>query len=253
MKFKKLNLFGVKYSPLDYCSASKIIIEEARKKNSYAVSALAVHGLITSVRNKKIGDLVRNINMIVPDGQPIRWALNSFYKINLKDRVYGPTLTLNVLEKANKNNLNIYLFGSTKETLFELERFIKKKYPKVNICGLHIDRFRDATEEEDIQDIKKINESGAHIVLIGRGCPRQEIWVSEHLGKINAVMMAIGAAFDFFAGNVKQAPKWMQYYGLGWLFRLIQEPKRLWKRYLFTNSYFIYLFLKHKFILSRPF
>jgi exopolysaccharide biosynthesis WecB/TagA/CpsF family protein len=104
--------------------------------------------------------------------------------------------------------------------------------------------------EEDINDIKIINDSGAHIVLVGRGCPRQEEWVSNHKGKINSVMMAVGAAFDFHAGTVKQAPVWMQNYGLEWLFRLIQEPKRLWKRYLFTNSYFIYLFLKHK-ILSK--
>ncbi len=99
----------------------------------------------------------------------------------------------------------------------------------------------------------KINESGANIVLVGRGCPRQERWVADHLGKINAAMMAVGAAFDFHAGTVKQAPKWMQNYGLEWFFRLTQEPKRLWKRYLFTNTYFIFLFIKHKFIIRRPF
>ena len=124
--------------------------------------------------------------------------------------------------------------------------FIKKNYQGINISGIHVDRFRDALIDEDMNDIKKINDSGAHIVLVGRGCPRQEEWVSNHIGKINCVMMAVGAAFDFHAGTVKQAPSWMQNNGLEWLFRLIQEPKRLWKRYFYTNSVFIYLFIKQK-------
>lgn len=204
-----------------------------------------------SVWDKNLAQLVNRIDLIVPDGQPIRWALNNFYRVNLKDRVYGPILTLHVLEKANRKNLKVYLYGSKAVTLDKLKEFINKNYPGVQICGIHVDRFREATAEEDAADIKKINESGAHIVLVGRGCPRQERWVANHLGKINAAMMAVGAAFDFYAGTVKQAPKWMQNNGLEWLFRLIQEPDRLWKRYLTTNSYFIYLFLKHKLGFSK--
>jgi exopolysaccharide biosynthesis WecB/TagA/CpsF family protein len=176
----------------------------------------------------------------------VRWALNSFYKVGLKDRVYGPTLTLHVLEKAAKQNLNVYLYGSTNETLTAFSAFIEKNYPEVNLCGIHADRFRDAEPEEDKADIKKINDAGAHIVLVGRGCPRQEVWVADHLGKINAAMMAVGAAFDFHAGTVKQAPRWLQDHGLEWFYRLIKEPRRLWKRYFVTNSYFIYLFFKYK-------
>jgi N-acetylglucosaminyldiphosphoundecaprenol N-acetyl-beta-D-mannosaminyltransferase len=140
--------------------------------------------------------------------------------------------------------LKIYLYGSTQATLDKFSQFINEKYPKITICGVHTDRFREATPEEDAQDIKKINASGANIVLVGRGCPRQEKWVSDHIGQVNSVMMAVGAAFDFHAGNIKLAPKWMQDYGLEWFFRLVQEPQRLWKRYLFTNSFFIYLFFK---------
>jgi len=190
--------------------------------------------------------------MIVPDGQPVRWALNSFFNIGLQDRVYGPDLTLHVLDAADKNRLNVFLYGSTKNTLTAFRQFISTRYPNVNICGIHVDRFRDATDEEDMQDIEGINNSDAHIVLVGRGCPRQEMWVANHIGKINAVMMAVGAAFDFHAGTVAQAPAWMQNNGLEWLYRLLKEPKRLWKRYFFTNSIFIFLFLKHKFILRRP-
>lgn len=236
----------VNYAIVDYSSASEIILEQAAKRQSFGVSALAVHGLIESCNHPSFNDLVKKINLIVPDGQPVRWALNAFFNAGLKDRVYGPTLVLHVLEKANTAGLKIFLYGSRPETLEKLTAFIKKDYPKLIVCGIHPDRFREATMEEDEDDIRKINESGAHIVLVGRGCPRQEKWVGGHIGKINAVMMAVGAAFDFHAGNLKQAPGWMQNTGLEWLFRLIQEPNRLWKRYLVTNSQFIFLFLKYK-------
>ncbi|MGO9021242.1 MAG: WecB/TagA/CpsF family glycosyltransferase [Syntrophobacteraceae bacterium] len=246
MEFEKRNLFGIDHAIVDYVSASDVIIEHARRHDSFGVSALAVHGLVTSLRNKAIGERVRKIDMVVADGQAVRWALNSFHKVCMKDRVYGPTLTLHVLAKAAERNLNVYLYGNTEETLNSLSVFIKENYPGVRLCGIHPDRFRDATPEEDKEDIQKINSSGAHIVLVGRGCPRQEVWVADHLGKINSAMMAIGAAFDFHAGTLKQAPKWMQDRGLEWFYRLVNEPGRLWKRYLTTNSYFIYLFLRHK-------
>jgi N-acetylglucosaminyldiphosphoundecaprenol N-acetyl-beta-D-mannosaminyltransferase len=245
-------LFWPNYANVDYESASDFIIESAKKRNSFAVSALAVHGLMTSLNSTELKECINKIDLIVPDGQPVRWALNSFHNLGMQDRVYGPTLTLYVLEKANALSLNIFLFGSKEETLQELSSFIGRNYSKINIVGVHPDRFREATAKEDEEDILKINESKAHIVLVGRGCPRQEIWVANHKGKINAAMMAVGAAFDFHAGTLKQAPKWMQKNGLEWLFRLITEPRRLWKRYLFTNSQFIFIFIVQKFIRKNP-
>ncbi len=251
MKFEKKLLFGIEYAVVDYESASDIIIHHAEQNHSFGVSALAVHGLVTSVRDKTVGDRVKRIDMVVPDGQPVRWALNSYHKVGMKDRVYGPTLTLHVLEKADKKNLKVYLYGSTEKTLTAFSASIEKNYPGVDLCGIHVDRFRDATPVEDAADIEKINRSGAHIVLVGRGCPRQEVWVADHLNKVNAAMMAVGAAFDFHAGTLKQAPKWMQDHGLEWFYRLVKEPGRLWKRYMVTNSYFIYLFLKYKIMPQR--
>lgn len=239
----KKQLFSVKYSITDYDEASNIIIDKARLHESFGVSALAVHGLIESVRDRGFRKSLSNINMIVPDGQPVRWALNSFHKVNLSDRVAGPILTRHVMSKANHLGLSIYLYGSKQETLDKIIRFMSINYPNLRIAGTHADRFRDATPEEDIQDIDKINASGADIVLVGRGCPRQEIWVSNHIGKINAPMMAIGAAFDFYAGNIKHAPSWMQDSGLEWVYRFIQDPKKTWKRYIVHNSHFIYLFI----------
>ncbi len=240
----KFSLFGVNYTECDYESATVLIMENARQNKSFGVDALAVHGLMECVKNKDLMELVNKIELIVPDGMPIRWSMNYFYKTKLKDRVYGPTLTLHVLAKMNEEKLKVYLYGSKADTLEKLSAFINREYPDVIIAGIHVDRFRDATPEEDIDDINKINASGAHIVLVGRGCPRQEKWVGSHLGKVNAAMMAVGAAFDFHAGTLKQAPAWMQNNGLEWFFRLCMEPGRLWKRYLTTNSHFIYLFIK---------
>ncbi|MFY0593267.1 WecB/TagA/CpsF family glycosyltransferase [Roseivirga sp.] len=253
LNYSTYQLFVPKYADVDYESASDIIIENAEKRNSFGVSALAVHGLMESVKNPDLKSLIDKIDLIVPDGQPVRWALNSFYKLGMKERVYGPELTLHVLEKADKNGLKVYLYGSTKDTLKSFRLFINTQYKNVHVCGVHEDRFREATEEEDQSDVQKINESGANIVLVGRGCPRQEFWVANHKDKVNAVMMAVGAAFDFHAGNIKQAPAWMQLNGLEWFYRLTQEPKRLANRYLVTNSMFIFRFLKFRYFLRRPF
>jgi exopolysaccharide biosynthesis WecB/TagA/CpsF family protein len=239
----KRQLFTVNYSITDYDQASDIIVEKGIAHESFGVSALAVHGLMESVIDSSFCNDLNEIDLIVPDGQPIRWALNSFYGVGLKDRVAGPILTKHVLAKANERCFRIYLYGSTQETLQKIEEFISTHYPNVTICGTHADRFREATLEEDEADIAKVNAAKPNVVFVGRGCPRQEKWVANHLGKINAPMMAVGAAFDFMASNIKHAPKWMQNLGLEWLYRLIQDPNKLWKRYLKTNTYFIYLII----------
>lgn len=243
MSIIKHSLFGINYSCTNYLEATTVIIEKAKLKQSFGVSALAVHGLIEAYRDNFLKQKVNKIDLVVPDGQPVKWALNFFFKTKMKDRVYGPQLTKYVLKEANEHNLKVFLYGSTEETISKFKNFINTNFPNIVVCGLHADRFRDATNEEDLEDIYKLNNSGANIILVGRGCPRQEKWVSDHIGKVNGVMMAVGAAFDFYAGTLRQAPKWMQSNGLEWFYRLIQEPKRLWKRYLVTNSYFIYLFI----------
>lgn len=242
----KKQLFTVNYSITNYDDASDLIIQKALSHTSFGVTALAVHGLIESVKDRAFRNTVNKLDMVVPDGQPVKWALNSFHKVRLKERVAGPILTNHVLAKANDMSLSIYLYGSTSETLQRMTRVIGQKYPNIKIAGIHADRFREATPEEDVEDIEKINASGANIVLVGRGCPRQEKWVANHLGLINAPMLAIGAAFDFIAGNIVQPPKWIQDSGFEWFFRLIQEPNKLWKRYLTTNTHFIYLFITCK-------
>jgi exopolysaccharide biosynthesis WecB/TagA/CpsF family protein len=245
----KVDLFGINYSVTNYTSAVDQIIswvaqieQQPAVHQGYGVTALAVHGLIEGYRNAELKHQINSIDLVVPDGQPIRWAMNWFYKTQLKDRVYGPTLTLDVLREAAAKKIPVFFYGSHQLTLNKLRDNLVKKFPNLQIVGMQPDRFRESTEEEKELDRQIIIASGVRLVFVGRGCPRQERWVAENKNHLPAVLLAVGAAFDFHAGTVKQAPAWIQKRGLEWLYRLVQEPGRLWKRYLTTNSYFLYLF-----------
>jgi len=245
-RFPTYPLFLPRYCALSLNQAASTIVDIAGSHTSFGVTALAVHGLIESIQDPNLGGKINQIAMIVPDGQPVVWALNALHQLRIPCKVPGPDLTLAVLEKANQQGLKIFLFGSTADTLQRFCAAIGDQFPGIEICGVHEDRFREATAEEDALDVERINHSGAHIVLVGRGCPRQEHWVADHVGGVNAVMMAVGAAFDYHAGKLTRAPMWIQRAGLEWLYRLVQEPRRLWRRYLVTNSWFIWLYLKHR-------
>ncbi|MEM9131019.1 MAG: WecB/TagA/CpsF family glycosyltransferase [Actinomycetota bacterium] len=238
----KVDLFGVGITVTTYDDATERIMAAARERRSYAVSALAVHGLMEAVDDDGFRRLVNNIDLVTPDGQPVRWAMNTLHGTALDDRVYGPDLTWHVIEAAAAEGIGIFLFGSTEETCELFVAEIKRRFPSAVIAGVQSDRFREPTPEEDEADIATINDSGAGVVLVGRGCPRQERWVATHQGKVNAAMLAVGAAFDYGAGTLSSPPAWMQRVGLQWLYRLLQEPGRLWRRYLITNSKFLYSF-----------
>lgn len=245
-----LKVLGVNVSRVDYDGAVEAIISAAKERRSFGATALAVHGLMEAYRDDVFAELVNRLHLVTPDGQPVRWALNLLGARELKDRVYGPTLTLKICERAAADELPIFLYGSTQQVLDRLSRNLQMKFPNLIVAGMQADRFRDASPEEDQQDIQTINQSGARIVLVGRGCPRQEKWVATHLGKIEVAMIAVGAAFDFHAGTLPQAPKLLQDYGLEWLFRLVNEPKRLWRRYLILNPLFVLNF-SHQLIKSK--
>jgi N-acetylglucosaminyldiphosphoundecaprenol N-acetyl-beta-D-mannosaminyltransferase len=234
----KVPLFGIGISVTDYAGACAAIMQAARARRSYAVSALATHGLTTAARDAELGELVNSIEMVTPDGQPVRWAMNMLHHTALSERVYGPDLVAAVCAAAASEGMGIYLFGSTPETCRAVAEELPRRYPGLRIAGVQPDRFRDATPDEDLADIERIAGSAAHIVLVGRGCPRQERWVALHRGLVPAPMLAVGAAFDYIAGNIPRPPRWMQRAGLEWLFRLSQEPTRLYRRYLVHNSLF---------------
>jgi N-acetylglucosaminyldiphosphoundecaprenol N-acetyl-beta-D-mannosaminyltransferase len=241
LDFGKQNILGVGINAVDYEAAVEKIISAARDKRPFAVSALAVHGVMTGALDAVHRHRLNKLDLVVPDGQPVRWAINWLYKIKLPDRVYGPTLTLRVCERAAQEGLSIYLYGSREDVLKKFKENLQKKFPRLRIAGSQPSLFRQVTADEQAEIAESIHQSGASIVLVGLGCPRQETWVFENRELISMPLLAVGAAFDFHAGTVSQAPAWFQKRGLEWLYRFVQEPRRLWKRYALLNPLYLAL------------
>lgn len=251
----KTSVLGIKVSRTNYQECTDFIIQSAKQRQTCTVAATPVHGIMTGyLEPDGHGHRLNNFTIVTPDGQPVRWALNILRQPDeeiLTDRVYGPTLMLRVCEKAAAEGISIFLYGSQESVLINLQQNLKNKYPNLQIAGVISPPFRPLTAEEDAQYTKEILESGAGIVFVGLGCPRQEKWAFEHGDRLNCAILCVGAAFDFHAGNIAQAPSWMQRAGLEWFFRLTKEPVRLWKRYVILNPlYVILLFLQITKILS---
>jgi exopolysaccharide biosynthesis WecB/TagA/CpsF family protein len=235
----KQNVLGIQISAIDYAAATMKIIEAAKMRQPMAVSALAVHGLMSGVLDPELKFRLNRFDLLCPDGQPVRWAVNWMGSTKLAERVYGPFLTLHVCEAAAREGLGIFLFGSSAAVLARLEASLVAKFPKLIIAGKQPSRFRKASAAEVARDVETVRASGAAIVLAGLGCPRQEIWAFEMRERLSVPILAVGAAFDFHAGSLAMAPPWMQRSGLEWAFRLWQEPGRLWRRYLYLNPLYV--------------
>jgi N-acetylglucosaminyldiphosphoundecaprenol N-acetyl-beta-D-mannosaminyltransferase len=237
----KRNVLGILMNIADYEGAVDIVIRAARERKGAAVSALAVHGLMTGVFNGEQKFRLNHFDLLVPDGQPVRWVLNWLYRAGLPDRVYGPNLTLKVCTQAAAEGLPVYFYGSTREVLASLRQNLEAKFPGLIIVGMEPSRFRRLRPEEKIELAARIRASGAAIAFVGLGCPRQEAFTYEFRDHLQMPILAVGAAFPFLAGITPQAPHWMQDAGLEWLFRLLSEPRRLWRRYLLLNPAYMFL------------
>jgi N-acetylglucosaminyldiphosphoundecaprenol N-acetyl-beta-D-mannosaminyltransferase len=236
---EKKNVGGVLISPATYDSASDLILNAAHRRQSFLVSALAVHGVMTGAMDKQHRFRLNHFDLLVPDGQPVRWVLNKFYGARLADRVYGPELTLRLCRRCADEGVPLYFYGSTKEILEDLVSNVTGRFPKVEIAGAEPSKFRRLEQNEKSALVDRINNSGAGIVFVGLGCPRQEVFAFELGRELKMPTLAVGAAFPFLAGQLSQAPPWMQKRGLEWLYRLAVEPRRLWKRYLYLNPYYM--------------
>jgi N-acetylglucosaminyldiphosphoundecaprenol N-acetyl-beta-D-mannosaminyltransferase len=237
----KHSVLGVKVDAVDYEAAVERVVCAARQRRAYAVTALAVHGVMTGAMDREHRHRLNQFDMIVPDGQPVRWALNRLHGAALADRVYGPRLMLETCQRAAEEGLPIYLFGSTPEMLAALTERLTERFPKLQIAGAEPSRFRRVSDDEAHETAARIMASGAAITFVGLGCPRQEVWMYEMRQRINMPLLAVGAAFAFHAGELPQAPAWLQARGLEWLYRLVQEPRRLWKRYVLLNPLYVTL------------
>lgn len=234
-------------SVTNYDHASDAIFRAAQERRSSIVSCHAVHALVTFSGDKDLCEMANTFEMITPDGQPVRWAMNWLHRTRLQDRVYGPELMERVCQRSADEKMPIYLYGGTPESLKTLQSELEKKHPGISIVGAFSPPFRDLSEQERADVIQDINQSGAGIVFIGLGCPKQDIFAHSIREHLSAVQICVGAAFDFHAGVKPMAPKWMQRFGMEWIFRLSQEPGRLWRRYLVTNSQYLWRLLKATF------
>jgi N-acetylglucosaminyldiphosphoundecaprenol N-acetyl-beta-D-mannosaminyltransferase len=241
LDFGPRNILGIQINAVDYEAAVGRIIAAAMKGERLTVSALAVHGVMTGVGDPAHQFRLNHLDLAVPDGQPVRWALTLLHGIRLPDRVYGPTLTQKVCEAAAARDLSVFFYGSRPTVLTALARNLQARIPGLRVAGAEPSRFRRLSDREQMELADRIRSSGASIVFVGLGCPRQEVRIYEMGQLLSLSLIAVGAAFDFHAGTLRQAPPSWQRVGLEWLFRLGCEPRRLWRRYVFLNPRYVQL------------
>jgi exopolysaccharide biosynthesis WecB/TagA/CpsF family protein len=238
----KKNILGVCVNAVDYEAAVDKIITAARDRRPMGISALAVHGVMTGALDAIHRYRLNHLELVLPDGQPVRWALNWLHGTGLPDRVCGPDTMIKVCERAALEGLPIYFYGSRQSVIDNLSKNLCDRFPKLIIAGSQPSRFRQVSPEEKQEIITQIRESGAAITFVGLGCPRQEVWAYEYCQELSMPVFAVGAAFDFHAGNLPKAPEFLASIGMEWFFRLMQEPRRLWKRYVFLNPLYLWMF-----------
>ncbi len=243
----KHNILGIRISAVDYEAAVAQVAAAATVRRPLTVSALAVHAVMTGALDATHRYRLNQFDLLVPDGQPVRWALRWLYGIRLPDRVYGPTLMLEICRRAAAERLPIFLFGSSGEILAELQEKLCQRIPSLKIAGVRPGKYDRVSADERGELLAAIRASGAAITFVGLGCPRQDIWGFECHRALSMPVISVGAAFNFHAGRLPQAPKLLQDNGLEWLFRLLHEPRRLWRRYLLFNPLFASLLFMQRF------
>jgi N-acetylglucosaminyldiphosphoundecaprenol N-acetyl-beta-D-mannosaminyltransferase len=247
----KRNIIGILIDAVDYEAATDFVLRAAREKRSAAISALAVHGLMTGVLDREQKFRLNHLNLVVPDGQPLRWAVNWLHGTGLLAPVIGRNLTLRICARAAAEGLPVYFYGTTPGILGALKQSLEEKFPGILIAGMAASKFRRLEPQEKPKIAAAIRESGASIVFVGLGCPRQEVFAYEFRDSLNMPVVAVGAAFPFLAGKLPEAPQWISNAGLEWFFRLASEPKRLWRRYVLLNPTYMFLIILQALGLSR--
>lgn len=222
--------------------ATEYVIQESQAGKAGYVCAANVHMCMEAHDNESFRQIVNGASLVVPDGKPLVWWMRAFGMANAK-HVRGPDLFLNVCIKASRCAIPIGLYGGTEDALDKLQEYFKRHLPDLKISCAISPPFREISQDEQAKYVKTINDSGTKILFLGLGCPKQERWMAKNTNRINALMIGVGAAFDFYAGTKKMAPVWMMQLGFEWLYRFATEPGRLWKRYLKNNPRFVFYFL----------
>jgi N-acetylglucosaminyldiphosphoundecaprenol N-acetyl-beta-D-mannosaminyltransferase len=235
----KVDVLGVNVSVTQMNEAVNAVLDAAESERPLSVSALAVHGVMTGVQDPEQLQRLNGIDLVLPDGQPVRWVMNWLHSTRLRERVYGPDLMRNLCRSAERRSLSVYLFGSTEATLAALRRNLIETHPALRIAGSRASEFRRGSDAEFEEVCGVIRESGADMVFVGLGCPRQEIFAYESRNLVRRPVIAVGAAFDFLAGLDSEPSPFVQRVGLQWFHRLIRNPRRLAHRYLVLGPQFL--------------
>lgn len=242
----RVNVLGVHVSAINISKAVANLEEWLHAGHSTYVCVTGVHGVMESQRDKSLMEIHNSSGMTTPDGMPMVWA-SKWAGVSGVDRVYGPDLMLAVCEKAVEMGWRSYFYGSKPEVVDRLTTVLRSRYPGLQVAGAYSPPFRDLTPEEDSEIVERINQAGADLIWVGLSTPKQERWMAAHRPAVRGgVMLGVGAAFDINAGIVRQAPRLVQRSGMEWLYRLLQEPRRLSRRYLRNNPEFV---LK---VIARP-
>jgi exopolysaccharide biosynthesis WecB/TagA/CpsF family protein len=244
----KRNLLGIGIDATTYDDVVDRVFAAARGARGLSVSATAVHGVMEGVHDPLHAARLNAFDVLTPDGQPVRWALNWLFRTGLRDRVYGPELMLRCCARAAMEGFPIYLYGSTPNVLRQLKSSLEDRFPGLRVAGSSASRFGEIGPDAQQEIASQIRASGARLVFVGLGCPRQETFTWAMRDRVSLPLLAVGAAFDFHAGLATEAPAWMQRCGLQWLHRLLGNPRRLWRRYLLLNPEYMARVLRQRLV-----
>lgn len=239
-----VNILGVEVSAINMEMALHAIEERIARREPHYVCVTSVHGVIESQGDETLRHIHNTAGLVTPDGMPLVWVcrLMGFRHV---DRVYGPDLMLTLCERSAQQGYRHFFYGGAPGVAEKLAARLQSRFPGLNVVGSYSPPFRPLTAEEDEAVVKRINAVAPDICWVGISTPKQERWIQAHVGELGAsTLIGVGAAFDFHAGVKKQAPRWMQRSGTEWLFRLLMEPRRLWRRYLTSNPRFLWLILR---------
>jgi N-acetylglucosaminyldiphosphoundecaprenol N-acetyl-beta-D-mannosaminyltransferase len=233
-------VIGIYINPLSLSQHVDLILRWAMQNTSRAVCVANVHMLMEAHWDPDFKRILHSADLVTPDGMPLVWMLRLLGVYN-QERVAGMDLFRAVCEKAQSQGVGVLFLGSGAQILAKMRRRLDLEYPNLNVVGMDPLPFRPLTPSEDQVLIDKINQSRAGLLLLSLGCPKQEKWIADHRGKVNATMMGLGGVFPVYAGLQTYAPKWARELGLEWAYRLCQEPGRLWRRYATTIPPFVWL------------
>lgn len=237
---EKLQIISLSVHHISFAKSLEQVMKYALERRQSYICFANVHMTIEACNDKSLLEKLNNADLVLADGKPIALACKLLHH-KKQERISGMDFTPLILAKANEKSLSVFIYGSTHDVINAMKEKITTDFPNIDLAGAISPPFRSLTSDEIKNDIDKINQSGTNIVLVALGCPKQEKWMAENSGKINAVLLGIGGALPVAAGIQKRAPKWMQNMALEWLYRFFQQPGRLFTRYLFTNSCFLFL------------